>query len=165
MGTEILRPQDCLIKQTIFSPATINQYRKRGNGYMNPRFGNKKSPVKERRFDNNGVNNNNNNNNCNLVIGRVRILKRGESPQIDRRINMLSTDPLIVQKKIRLEDLKDDGGSVNIEFMADIYAGSAFSMSPSPRSLPLPSFFNKIQASETVDDSATRDLRRLLRLE
>lgn len=53
--------------------------------------------------------------------------------------------------------------------LADVYAGSAFSMSPSPRSLPLPSFFNKKQQDCVVinpaDDPATRDLRRLLRLE
>lgn len=43
------------------------------------------------------------------------------------------------------------------------YAGSAFSLSPSPRSLPLPSFFNK--KLNPSDDPATRDLRRLLRLD
>ncbi|KAH7838694.1 hypothetical protein Vadar_029998 [Vaccinium darrowii] len=44
----------------------------------------------------------------------------------------------------------------------DVYAGSAVSMSPSPRALPLPSLFSKKMA---VDDSATRDLRRHLRLD
>ncbi|KAG6428088.1 hypothetical protein SASPL_112337 [Salvia splendens] len=44
-----------------------------------------------------------------------------------------------------------------------LYAGSAFSLSPSPRSLPLPSFFNK--KLNPSDDPATRDLRRLLRLD
>ncbi|KAL6571550.1 hypothetical protein OROHE_003193 [Orobanche hederae] len=43
----------------------------------------------------------------------------------------------------------------------DVYAGSAFSMSPSPRSVPLPSFFNR----KDSNDGATIDLRRLLRLE
>jgi hypothetical protein len=36
-------------------------------------------------------------------------------------------------------------------------------VSPAPSSLPLPSFSKKKQVS--IDDSATRDLRRLLRLE
>ncbi|KAH7833046.1 hypothetical protein Vadar_002651 [Vaccinium darrowii] len=46
----------------------------------------------------------------------------------------------------------------------DVYAGSAVavSMSPSPRALPLPSLFSKKKA---VDDSATRDLWRHLRLD
>ncbi|KAM0902313.1 hypothetical protein ACQ4PT_019360 [Festuca glaucescens] len=48
------------------------------------------------------------------------------------------------------------------------YAGPAFgAMSPSPRALPLPRFsFSKPAATAaTVDDSATRELRRLLGLE
>lgn len=53
----------------------------------------------------------------------------------------------------------------------DSYAGSAFFHSPSPRSLPLPSFFNKKQDSmamvtdhDAFDDSATKHLCSLLRL-
>ncbi|KAL0388729.1 UNVERIFIED_CONTAM: hypothetical protein Sradi_2754700 [Sesamum radiatum] len=53
--------------------------------------------------------------------------------------------------------------------LSDMYAGSACSQSPSPRSVPLPSFFNKKQQNDSIDksfdDSATRDLRRLLRLD
>ncbi|XP_010238922.1 uncharacterized protein LOC100836891 [Brachypodium distachyon] len=48
------------------------------------------------------------------------------------------------------------------------YAGPAFgAMSPSPRALPLPRFSSKAAAAAaaTVDDSATRELRRLLGLE
>ncbi|CAM0955570.1 unnamed protein product [Alopecurus aequalis] len=49
------------------------------------------------------------------------------------------------------------------------YAGPAFgAMSPSPRALPLPRFsFSspKTAVDATVDDSATRELRRLLGLE
>jgi len=48
---------------------------------------------------------------------------------------------------------------------SDKYAGSAFAVSPSPSALPLPSFLVKKQLLATVDDSATRDLRRLLRLD
>ncbi|KAL3505816.1 hypothetical protein ACH5RR_031198 [Cinchona calisaya] len=49
----------------------------------------------------------------------------------------------------------------------DVYAGSAFFASPSPSSLPLPSFFNVNNHNNLTNnhDSATRDLRRLLRLE
>lgn len=46
---------------------------------------------------------------------------------------------------------------------SEMYAGSAV-VSPSPSALPLPSFFTK-QSSTAFDSSATRDLRRLLRLE
>lgn len=42
-----------------------------------------------------------------------------------------------------------------------LYAGSAFNVSPEPRSLPLPSFSRR----KDTEDCATRDLRRLLRLE
>ncbi|CAL0325828.1 unnamed protein product [Lupinus luteus] len=48
----------------------------------------------------------------------------------------------------------------------DVYAGSAFSVvAPSPSALPLPSFPIKKRTSPAIDDSATRGLRRLLRLE
>ncbi|KAG6473674.1 uncharacterized protein LOC122026524 [Zingiber officinale] len=51
----------------------------------------------------------------------------------------------------------------------DVYAGSACSLSPSPQALPLPRFSMRTEesaaAAASVDPFATRDLRRLLRLE
>ncbi|XP_074570472.1 uncharacterized protein LOC141827099 [Curcuma longa] len=51
----------------------------------------------------------------------------------------------------------------------DVYAGSACTLSPSPRALPLPRFSRRKEespaAATSVDPFATRDLRRLLRLE
>ncbi|RRT42822.1 hypothetical protein B296_00034248 [Ensete ventricosum] len=53
----------------------------------------------------------------------------------------------------------------------EVYAGSGFVLSPSPRALPLPTFSRKKEgsaataAAAVVDCSATRDLRRLLRLD
>uniref|UniRef100_A0A0E0JJ53 Uncharacterized protein n=1 Tax=Oryza punctata TaxID=4537 RepID=A0A0E0JJ53_ORYPU len=48
----------------------------------------------------------------------------------------------------------------------EVYAGPAFSVSPEPSSLPLPQFpFRKAAVTAAVDDAATRDLRRMLRLE
>lgn len=56
----------------------------------------------------------------------------------------------------------------------DVYAGSGFCLSPSPRSLPLPSFFSNMKAgncdvdssqAKMFEDSATSGLRRLLRLD
>ncbi|CAA6654173.1 unnamed protein product [Spirodela intermedia] len=49
----------------------------------------------------------------------------------------------------------------------ETYAGSAFSLSPSPRALPLPRFSSKKPwdgGAIAVDLSATKDLRRLLGL-
>jgi hypothetical protein len=59
---------------------------------------------------------------------------------------------------------------VRVKAAEAAYAGPAFgAMSPSPRALPLPRFsFSKTPAAAptvTVDDSATRELRRLLGLE
>ncbi|XP_039129752.1 uncharacterized protein LOC120265844 [Dioscorea cayenensis subsp. rotundata] len=72
-----------------------------------------------------------------LFIGNVTILKRGGGG--------------------------GGGGSLDEKAKAtDEYAGSAFAMSPSPRSLPLPRFCRK---DAFVDLSATRGLRRLLRLD
>ncbi|PIA45688.1 hypothetical protein AQUCO_01600132v1 [Aquilegia coerulea] len=112
-----------------------------------------------------------------LVMGQVKILKRGE--EIDNNIkkeeqsrsvvetkvvkiaeksklkevsdvfsnNRLGPEPEMIPKEIRLADLK----SVNSE----IFAGSAFVSSPSPNSLPIPSSFTK----QVI---ATKDLRRIL---
>ncbi|KAK9065590.1 hypothetical protein SSX86_014991 [Deinandra increscens subsp. villosa] len=78
----------------------------------------------------------------------------------------INVPPVIVRKE---PDLKP-----NCENGDDSYAGSGFFHSPSPRSLPLPSFFNKKQEEESMamaedhgggfDDSATKHLCRLLRL-
>jgi len=51
---------------------------------------------------------------------------------------------------------------------AEVYAGPAFSTSPEPSALPLPQFPVRKAAAAAdllVDDAATRDLRRILRLE
>jgi hypothetical protein len=48
----------------------------------------------------------------------------------------------------------------------ELYAGPAFSAaSPEPSSLPLPQFPFQKPVAPAVNDAATRDLRRLLRLE
>ncbi|KAF2287770.1 hypothetical protein GH714_002651 [Hevea brasiliensis] len=119
-------------------------------------------------------------NNSNLLTNKVTILRRGES--FDSKIqnsetaaaskkdqyqagymvvtgtDRLGPDPKMVAKQIRNVDL---GSPVTRK--CDVYAGSAFAVSPAPSSLPLPSFSKKKQVS--FDDSATRDLRRLLRLD
>ena len=110
----------------------------------------------------------------NLVMGQVKILKRGEklfseenhrgivdSPG-DRKArangeedldlvlgstDRLGPDPETVQKQVRVSDFKDG-----------IYAGSACVTSPPPSSVPVPGFLGK-------NGVATSDLRRLLGLD
>lgn len=122
----------------------------------------------------------------NLVMGHVRILKRGEEfhpslpsqdlpsdsrcksandgsldsilcnnhDKVPCSTGQLGPDPVLVPKQIQLTDLKS------------AYAGSGFASSPSPSSLPLPSFFKERSvSSEGIDDIATKDLRRLLHLD
>ncbi|KAJ7979652.1 Proline-rich nuclear receptor coactivator [Quillaja saponaria] len=110
-----------------------------------------------------------------LVMGQVKILKRGETLSVEKNskglgiveknrktrvncgedldlvlgsIDRLGPDPETVQKQIRVSECKVVDG---------IYAGSAFVSSPPPSSLPVPGFLGK-------NGTATSDLRRLLRL-
>ncbi|CAK7332921.1 unnamed protein product [Dovyalis caffra] len=206
MGTEVLRPQDCLIERIRVPPChRRNYYHGNGNGnfsnpnfyssnnYSNPRFNRKPAQVRSERSDQRKkqsepsiskksgsvddfkISRNNNN----KVMEKVTILRRGES--LDSKIKssettslrkyqgnggdfvvtsteQLGPDPKMVPKHIRIVNL----GSP-VAGNCDMYAGSAFSVSPAPSSLPLPSFSKKKQVS--IDDSATRDLRRLLRLD
>lgn len=117
------------------------------------------------------------------VTRQVTILKRGESlldlkPKVDpvtiSHIDLTRSglpEPSRPETQIWLKDQKSLSskltGSPLLSFTPDIYAGSAFAVSPAPESLPLPSFPMKkqIMLDVAVDASATRDLRRLLRLE
>ncbi|XP_074576294.1 uncharacterized protein LOC141832819 [Curcuma longa] len=163
MGTEVLRPQDCLLRP---SPALRNsrpqppprQLRRR-------REGSPKQPGKP-----------------SLTMGQVTILRRGESlpaaqPKgggADRPadasvvwdpavfdVERLGPDPAFIPKQIRLKPPAPEAATQ----ARDEYAGSAFHLSPSPRALPLPTFSRAKEAPPAVDSFATKDLRRLLRLE
>jgi len=200
MGTEVLRPQDCLIQRIRVAPAGFNRrktYYPNGNTARLRKVG---RPEQKRRFNaqpemlppatmiskrSASPEYDLRKSNHQIVMEQVTILRRGESldakvVKADRPVKKISAgdlvvvgterlgpDPEMVTKQIRIGDLKSAlspvaaGGSCR----TDMYAGSAFSMSPSPRALPLPSFFNKKQVSNVVEDSATRDLRRLLRLD
>jgi hypothetical protein len=204
MGTEVLRPHDCLIERIRVSPAVFQHHRRKnvgnGSGNPNPRVITRKPVVRPDQKKKNGrsqpltprraaslddLRKNHQNSNGNLVMGQVTILRRGES--LDSTINggggrqltaekkTAAVDDLVLcgterlgpdPEKIRIRDLKSvilsPARSPVAGERRDVYAGSAVSMSPSPRALPLPSFFSKKKA---VDDSATRDLRRLLRLD
>lgn len=200
MGTEVLRPQDCLIERVRVAPAVFHHRRKNfvvpGNQYPkpNPKSTSRKPAVRpEQRKRSEPLISNRSaslddlkKSHNHLVTGQVTILRRGES--LDSKIGdhhrgpvtkssgddlvlygskRLGPDPERVRKEIRIGELRSVSLSPPMFSGDREYAGSAFSMSPSPRSLPLPSFFNKKQVSKVaVDgDSATRDLRRLLRLD
>ncbi|KAJ6838835.1 putative serine/Arginine-related protein 53 [Iris pallida] len=145
MGTEVLRPHDCLARP-------IASFRKPN---PNPRPKRRPKPQQP-------------------VMGHVTILKRGESlvsrkekekkKEEERKEaplvpdppvfgpDPLGPDPLLVPRRIRLVSGR----------AGDVYAGSAFAMSPSPRKVPMPSFSRRREAAGC---SATEDLRRMLRLD
>jgi len=207
MGTEILRPQDCLIERIrVPQPAVFYRRRNYGNpnfNYPNTRSSRKpavrqEKPEKKRyvttlepsvskrsssaddlRVAKSGP-----------AMEKVTILRRGES--LDSKIKsesrkeggggggggeglvVTSTErlgpaPEMVPKQIGIVDPRSPSPPTPPPMMrkCDMYAGSAFAMSPAPSSLPLPSFSKKKQVVSgiVVDDSATRDLRRLLRLD
>lgn len=140
MGTEILRAHDCLNHR--HTPSFRRPHR-------NPNPNSHPKPFKKRRSRSPGSAKHG----CSLDLGRVMILKRGQP--LDS-----SSDPR-VSGTGRL-------GADPEKFRIVAYAGSAFSTSPSPRSLPLPTFSRRRGEEEegsVVDHSATKDLRRLLRLE
>lgn len=200
MGTEVLRPQDCLIERIRVHPTDYSR-RRYGNGSFNPSCYYNNNNNNYNTFNNNGggrfnrkpvqrkrvvsseqviskrsssagdlktVKNN-------VMMDNVTLLRRGES--LDSKIqcnngggggredglvvtgtDRLGPDPDMVPKQIKIVDIKSP-----LAAKSDVYAGSAFFVSPAPSSLPLPSFSKKKHVS--FDDSATRDLRRLLRLD
>lgn len=80
----------------------------------------------------------------NLVTEKVTILRRGES----------------LDSNIKSGESSRNAGAVAGK--SEVYAGFGFDVSPAPSCLPLPSF--NMKKPVVVDDLATRDLRRLLRI-
>ncbi|KAL1807360.1 hypothetical protein DCAR_0726709 [Daucus carota subsp. sativus] len=171
MGTEVLRPQDCIRE----APAIFTHRKSFHHGV--PKVNRK--PVRQARPENRRKSpepkkpatfseDDLTPSNPKIVLGQVTILRRGESldlkvkasekKEISKEMTVYGTgrlgpDPKNVPKQVRFG-------------LPDTYAGSAFFTSPAPSSLPLPSFFRKDCGVKAVDDSvATRDLRRLLRLD
>ncbi|KAK7412615.1 hypothetical protein VNO78_04114 [Psophocarpus tetragonolobus] len=148
MATEVLRPQHCFAERCRTDPTnTVTRFHRKQR---------KRLAEKRPSFDDSRT--------CALLMEKVTILRRGDSLDSKLKTQPFKNDLLLlgtqrlgphpetVPKQIRIVDFKSG---------RQIYAGSAFAVSPSPSALPLPSFSRKQQ----VDDSATRDLRRLLRLE
>ncbi|XP_027331812.1 uncharacterized protein LOC113847124 [Abrus precatorius] len=193
MGTAVLRSHDCLQGRFLPNDAlaiATSHARSRRNSYPNPNFNSspshnrhrKRSPIaafqanyhdrdRRRPADRSAVKSPAA---ANLVMGQVKILKRGEKLTLENddqvlavpsensnlRVNSevgldlllgstdrLGPDPLTLQKQIRVSDSKEG-----------IYAGSAFVASPHPSSVPVPGFLGR-------NGAATSDLRRLLRLD
>lgn len=106
----------------------------------------------------------------NLVMGQVKILKRGEAlTEINNNKEANYQTPPFVQN-LKVEELDDFVLSSTDRLgpepevlrkkvsLADFYAGSGVIDSPAPSSLPVPSFFVK-----KVDP--TSEIRRMLRLD
>lgn len=106
--------------------------------------------------------------NLHLVMGEVKILKRGEvlTNKVSLKVkeNKLATGDAVEGLVLSTTDRLGPQPDMVPKRMtiADFYAGSAFVSSPPPSSLPVPAFFKK--RSEDNHD-ATSDLRRLLRLD
>ncbi|WOL12590.1 hypothetical protein Cni_G21357 [Canna indica] len=142
MVTEVLRPQDCLLR----TPRPLHRRRDSPS-----------KPVSR------------------VVSGRVAVLRRRESLETTRKARkghgfdprvfgaeqLDGPCPGMAPRKVRLRPAST----------APLYAGSSCALSPSPRALPLPRFSRRTgepssaAAANQVDPSATRGLRRLLRLE
>ncbi|KAI5654161.1 hypothetical protein M9H77_31348 [Catharanthus roseus] len=213
MGTEVLRPQDCLGERFRVCPPAFHRrkssftygngfgyvrtnnsgYRKPLNNRPDQRLDTKRKPTQQQQPDQQQLPsprrissseelqnhlNKSANHQLNLnEMGRVAVLRRGQSLEsfettIKKENNSNKTRGAggIMKKKLNI----DGGFSHGYGYSYDdsLYAGSAFSVSPSPESLPLPSFFNNNSDNNSsynkrceYEDSATRDLRRLLRLE
>ncbi|XP_024985864.1 uncharacterized protein LOC112521316 [Cynara cardunculus var. scolymus] len=85
-----------------------------------------------------------------VVIGQVKLLKRGEALNQSSSPNRLEPDPKMPSKPMKNKT-------------TEFFAGSAFADSPPPSSVPLPGFFTKnFVAAASVDP--TTDLRRILGL-
>lgn len=181
MGTEILRPQDCLIQRIRGPPASLYS-RRRNYGYPNPSYSNNNTRPSRRptvRHEKPDQRRQRAQSEPSMTMSRrssmsddsKMMIKRSSSDDMktvrscDNNSGLAMEKVMILKRGESLDSMMKKKGPAALEKMTgkcDVYAGSAFSVSPEPSSLPLPSFFKK---QISVDDSATRDLKRLLRLE
>lgn len=204
MTVAVLNPQDCLIKDYRFSEQPLISPRRKDSRNSNPNINNHRSnrvqqqPNRTKRSPPGSHRNNHQPSSRatthkspaknNLVMGQVKILKRGEeltvtaaktvpaelekkrevhtaSAVVKKRADpdlgsteRLGPEPESVPVQIRLSESKNRAA-------ANFYAGSAFVTSPPPSSLPLPAFFTKKNVVAVKNDDATTDLRRILKLD
>ncbi|KAB5553383.1 hypothetical protein DKX38_010694 [Salix brachista] len=175
MGVLVAHPQDCLRNPLQSQPQRM-RFPRNPNPNPNNHRQNRAQPNRRKRSPNSSpppraaVPKNNNV----LVIGQVKILRRGEEdsvkpskveaprgtpiPKVVRNGNLvlgstasLGPDPLMVPSRVLLTESNG------------FYAGSAFFSSPPPSSLPLPGFFRKKTNDPVVADAGS-ELRKLLGL-
>ncbi|KAK8509346.1 hypothetical protein V6N13_062395 [Hibiscus sabdariffa] len=178
MGVAVLKPDDCL--------KLSNPMKHHKNLYSNPDRSNRAPVNRKNRFPTTSSSPTPlypgfRSQAKNLVMGQVKILKRGEdlkkpSPKKSVRFekenvdvdlgstNRLGPDPGSIPTQIRLTESNNNSGN-NKLVPAPFYAGSAFVTSPPPSSVPMPAFFTKKIGVSVKNDDATSDLRRILRLD
>ncbi|KAK1292542.1 hypothetical protein QJS10_CPB17g01497 [Acorus calamus] len=190
MGTEVLRPQNILmIERSRSIPVIIPRphHHHHNNNHQRRRRGSPSPPPPPPPAETTVPPPSKN-----LVVGQVTILRRGESldaatttsnkKKVQRKkkpssslpssppsdgilsgmmsgTDRIGPDPAQIPRRVRLAQISTIRSSDDV-----IYAGSAFSSSPSPSALPLPRFSVRSAAPAAVDDPATMDLRRLLRI-
>jgi hypothetical protein len=185
MGTEVLLPRHVLAER-FGAPHTPFQRRRNfpENGSLKKLTVNRKgtsnrtsSGPEKKRSNGNGAKKaatHNGKTNGGPVVGQVTLLRRGQSLDSlthkkkggNPKSKPQPVDDLAILGTARIGPESPELMPKQIRLPRNVYAGSACSLSPSPNSLPLPSFFNKKRQNDsTVNDSATRDLRRLLRLD
>ncbi|KAK8535213.1 hypothetical protein V6N13_081353 [Hibiscus sabdariffa] len=107
----------------------------------------------------------------NLVMGQVKILKRGEDlkeskPDNPTRLQNENADPDLCSTNCTAQVQPNDSKARSDKVLpASFYAGSAYITSPPPSSVPLPAFFTKKIVAALEDDVATSALRKILRLD
>lgn len=162
-GVAVLQPQDVLKQKVRYRQPMRSRRNSTPNPLPNPNPKNdrrKRSPRKDG-SPNFSTSTTPSSKNLHLVMGEVKILKRGEVLTNNKVVtggddvgdlvlsstDRLGPEPDMVPKRMTI---------------ADFYAGSGFVSSPPPSSLPVPAFFKK-KCEDNHD--ATSDLRRLLKLD
>nr|AFK38396.1 unknown [Lotus japonicus] len=169
MATQVLQPQDCLTERFRASPATSSR---RGNNCRSYYYNNNNHAAAARSSSSSSssyyrkqVTRPDQKKRVHVSSGQLEqsncgtVSKRSSSDDSKvGRSNGLGSEKVTILRRGK----SLDSAPVKSDIM---YAGSACAMSPAPSALPLPSFSTRKQSPAAFDDSATRDLRRLLRLE
>ena len=90
--------------------------------------------------------------------------KRVSKPVPKKRMSK-ETNPSSARRTIQLMGQSSILGPPPANWRSETYAGPAFSVSPSPGELPLPSFNSRRMADDVARLYATMDLRRILRID
>ncbi|KAL3360935.1 hypothetical protein AABB24_014051 [Solanum stoloniferum] len=162
-GVALLQPQDVLKHHVSYRQPMRSRRNSTSNPLPNPNPNpNPKNNRRKRSPQKNGSANFStcppSAKNLHLVMGEVKILKRG---QVLKENKLVTGEDLVLSTTDRLGP-EPDMVPKNIT-IAHFYAGSGFSSSsPPPSSLPVPAFFKK-ESEHNLH--ATSDLRRLLRID